>query len=413
MQDIIDVFEALNRSHIKYVVLRGYDPIDELFSSKDIDVYVSKHDMQSLRDIFEKLGFRTPRINACAYPHVQFFKLRSSGMIKFDIVTELCYGAQLLTIANGEEVLKKAIRYEFINVLPPEMALILLLIHILLDKGCLSEENRLRVICVYKKVTDKKLIPWNEKVKEFCYQCLNGKIEDTNEYIKINQAAIISEVDFLDRRKNVSRLNKITNRNVKWRYRFHRVHRRTIALLGVDGSGKSTTIKALEKTLGDGCYVQYMGFREMETKWGKEWYASGKRYKLKFIPFLGVYMEMWYRYLKYRFKNGRIILFDRFPWEAFDNGTGKYKVMYFILFKVFFPRPKKVYYLHCPDDTSLKRKDDITNEQQFKNMKKRFDSTYMNMKNIISFDTDVLDTSQIVEQICDDIMASGFYEYMF
>ena len=181
----------------------------------------------------------------------------------------------------------------------------------------------------------------------------------------------------------------------------------------MDGSGKSSTIKALEKVLGAGCYVQYMGFREMETKWGRDWYASGKRFKFKLIPFIGVYLEMWHRYLKYRFSNGRIIIFDRFPWEAFDNGMGKYKVLYFFLFKVLFPKPYKTYYLYCSEETSLRRKDDIHDKELFIAMKKRFDSKYKDKNRILSFNTDELSIDEIVRLLCDDIMKTGLYEYMF
>ena len=413
MEKIISVFSDLNTAGVRYSVLRGYIPIEELDTSKDIDVFVKKEDMHRFKAIMDKHGFKNPKINACRFPHIQFFNLYKEGIIKFDVVTELCFGESLITYKEADGLFDKTVMEEYIRVFPDSIALELLLIHILLDKGEISEENQQRVVNLCLRNKKEAISEIDENLKELAIECLNEDIDSINIYITKNKSRIIDALNHLKPRSDLNRLHARTNRNVKWRYRFHRLHRRSIALIGVDGSGKSTTIKELKKTLGEGCFVQYMGFREMETKWGKEWYASGKKFKIKIIPFLGVYLEMWYRYLKYRFYNGRIVLYDRFPWEAFDNGTGKYKAIYFLLFKVLFPRPYKVIYLHCSTETSLKRKNDITNVELFKSMKLRFDSKYKNDKKIMSFNTDVMETSDIVDQICKYIMDSGLYEYTF
>ena len=411
MRDYIrDVFETLDEKEVNYAVLRGYMPLEEMQTSSDIDVYVYPKDLAKTKGVLEGLGFKTPRINACNYPHVQYFLLTAEKLLKIDIVTELCFGESLLTYVPEDTLLQHIEKREFIKTFRSDIALELFVLHVVYDKGALSTQNALRLQCFLEECN----YGIHPAIKEFCDLFLEGSdVETLNQMILRMREVLKCDEDLLREKSNLAQLKRRTDRNVKWRYRFHRFPRKSIALLGVDGSGKSTTVKALQNLLGTKCCVQYMGFREMETSWGKEYYASGKRFKFKLLPFIGIYLEMWYRYLKNRFNNYKIIFYDRFPWEAYDNGFGKYKVLYFVLFKLLFPRPKKVYYLYCSVQTSLARKDDILNETLFINMKERFDKKYKDKKSICSFDTDKLTTGEILDKICEDIMESGFYEYLF
>lgn len=411
-----EVFEKLNACNIDYAVLRGYLPEEELETSADIDIYVPTRNLSSVKEVLESFGFKTPRINACRYPHVQYFLLTKERLLKIDIVTALCFGENLLTYNEEEQLVQYIEKRNYIKTFRSDKALELFMLHIIYDKEKLSKHNYER-LNRFLEECKKNQLSFGYMTEEICefykfiqnnadMECLNQKVQQMLNK-QVGKGVVLKE---LHNRKKLSRL---TNRNVKWRYRLHRIPRKSIAILGVDGSGKSTLVQALKQLLDEKCCVQYMGFREMETFWGKEYYASGKRFKFKLMPFIGVYIEMWYRYIKNRFHNYRIVLYDRFPWEAYDNAFGKYKVIYFILFKMFFPRPKKVYYLYCSVETSLKRKDDILNKEIFVNMKKRFDKKYKNQKSIKSFDTDECTTEEILEIICSDIMDSGFYEYLF
>lgn len=416
MNYIQEIFKSLNVQNINYVVLRGYIPLEEITYSADIDIYVHPSDLKKTKNILKTIGFKTPYINACNYPHVQYFLLTSEQFLKIDIVTELCFGEALFSYVREGNLLQYIVQRDYIKTFRTDIALELFVLHIIFDKGELSITNCQRLFAFFKDCKEKKLSLNNlpTAIKHFCDLVIeNVDINALNQEIRYLKETLVCEEGLLKVKPNKCRLQRRTRRNVKWRYRLNRLPRKSIALIGVDGSGKSTTVQALQKLLGSKCCVQYMGFREMETFWGEKYYASGKRFKFKFIPFLGIYFEMWYRYLKNRFNNYKVIFYDRFPWEAYDNGFGKYKVVYFILFKVLFPRPKKVYYLHCSVETSLDRKSDITDKELFINMKKRFDKKYKDKRNIRSFNTDDLTTTEIVNYICNDIMNNNFYEFLF
>lgn len=416
MSNIQNVFAELNEQHIQYAILRGYLPLEELHTALDIDIYIPKTDFDRAAAIFENAGFKTPHINACCHPHVQYFLLTAKKLIKFDIVTELCFGPSLYKYVAEDALLQYIEKKDHIQVFRSDKALLLFLLHVVYDKGKLSCENLRRLEAFINDCTTKGLnldeLPL--ELKALCDLVLSGaEIEKINSFITSLKEPLSAKQELLIREKNACQLQKKVLQKTKWRYRLNRVYRKSVALIGVDGSGKSTTVKALQELLGDKCCIQYMGFREMETHWGKEYYASGKRFRLKILPFFGIYLEMWYRYLKNRFNNYKIIFYDRYPWEAYDNGFGKYKFIYFVLFKLFFPRPKKVYYLYCTTDSSFARKDDIANKELFINMKRRFDRKYKDKKGVLSFDTDKLTTEEILNLICADLMDSNLYEFLF
>lgn len=417
MRDYIqEVFTKLNTQSINYAVLRGYIPLEELKISVDVDIYVHSSDIKRTQKILESFGFKTPRINACHYPHIQYFLLTPEKLLKIDIVTELCFGDSFLSYVSQDNLLQYIEKRDYIQVFRADKALELFVLHLVYDKGELSPQNTVRLAGFLEDCKENKLalVSLPCEIQEFCHLFLKEPgVSVLNQQISCMRDSLKHKEGILTEKTNKKRLQRRMQRNVKWRYRFNRIPRKSIALIGVDGSGKSTTVHALQELLGNKCCVQYMGFREMETFWGKEYYASGKRFRFKFMPFLGIYLEMWHRYLKHRFDNYKLIFYDRFPWEAYDNGFGKYKVAYFILFKLLFPRPKKVYYLHCSVNTSFKRKDDIIDKMLFINMKMRFDKKYKDKRAILSFDTDEFTTEEIVNYICKDIMDNNFYEFLF
>lgn len=164
--------------------------------------------------------------------------------------------------------------------------------------------------------------------------------------------------------------------------------KKTIAIIGVDGSGKSTLINQLQERLGEKAVTKYMGSVRFEDKRIEE-YA-----KKKSLSIIGVirmqlltYKCFWDRY-KSAVKSNKIVLFDRYVNERYINASGKYKVMNTILYKYLFPKPSYIFYLYCSAETSLKRKDDIPDKSVFIAMKNRFDDYYLDTKNCFCLNSD-------------------------
>lgn len=151
---------------------------------------------------------------------------------------------------------------------------------------------------------------------------------------------------------------------------------KTIAFVGVDGSGKSTLIKNLQQLLKDKCIVQYMGCRS---------YEDPKLVKLLEKNNLTKIEKLYLRWLQYRcfrkrydnaVATGKIVLFDRFVDELYINAS-KYNFFYVFLYKYVFPRPSCLFYLHCSVDESLHRKNDVPDSVFFRTMKVKFDNRFL------------------------------------
>lgn len=173
--------------------------------------------------------------------------------------------------------------------------------------------------------------------------------------------------------------------------------KKTIAILGVDGTGKSTAVANLKKIYGDSCVITYMGYKDFEDPRIKE--LEGKRFSTPSIVFR-IYRCFWKRYLD-AVKSQKIAIFDRYVHEIFINADGRLKWVNTILYEFLFPMPRIIVYLHCSTAESLKRKSDIPDAEEFAKMKERFDNYFINKENVLCLDTGLLSIEEITTRITD------------
>jgi len=153
---------------------------------------------------------------------------------------------------------------------------------------------------------------------------------------------------------------------------------KTIAIIGVDGAGKSTVIQNLKQLLKDECVVQYMGSRSYEDAKLVKLLCQTSMTKVEFLYSIWLrYRCFWKRY-KQAVASGKIVLFDRSVDEIYINSSGVFKLMYTVLYKYMFPSPSSLIYLHCSAEASLRRKDDIPDPDVFRAKKARFDRCFLN-----------------------------------
>lgn len=181
---------------------------------------------------------------------------------------------------------------------------------------------------------------------------------------------------------------------------------RTVAILGMDGSGKSSTLTLLKQHFGDRAHIQYMGFKDFQTDGAKQWkpIETGNAVYRKFrniFSFLSTYRaEMLYRYRKaVADDQAELIFFDRYAWDSYESEFDPLmRVLMFLWFKVSFPRPDLVIYLHCPKDVSLERRNDIEDVALFAKKKERMDALYLK-KNVLCFDSSEMTQEEILLEI--------------
>ncbi len=410
--DIKDIFIKLNKENIKYILLRGYIPIKEIYESQDIDIYVKKEDRKKLKKILLDNNWKISKINTTRYPHEQYNILVDNRIYKLDIVYGIYYTTSLKHFKYENKILQGTRKREDINIPNTITALILFCLHILYDKGILTEKNKVRLKSMYNDYleSNKDTIYltniFTDYFENIIQQMCKDTIENTNYKIKtyikyINNLNLLKSNIFRNIFCNFfTKIRKIIKKI--WR----RLSKKSICIIGVDGTGKTTTIENIQKILTDKAIVQYMGYKNFKTKKAKRYFSSNKKgFVHQLRIFFILYYEMLYRYFECRFSN-KIVLFDRYVDEIFINRNKFSKLVYKILFKYMFPRPKIIYYLYCSSESSLSRKDDIEDKDKFKLMKKRFDKELLNNKKCKCINTDIKNEDEVLYEIIYDLNES-------
>lgn len=180
---------------------------------------------------------------------------------------------------------------------------------------------------------------------------------------------------------------------------------KTIAILGVDGSGKSTAIRHVSRALGDQCVVQYMGHKDFEDPRIDEW-TSRKASKWNSLKIIFLTYRCYRNRYDAAVASQKIVLFDRYVHEVWINSFGPRHILTTILYKYIFPQPAIIIYLHCEAEESMRRKADIPDPEVFRAMKKRFDDCFLNNHSVFSFDTGRQDEEEIAVDILSIIKKS-------
>ena len=193
---------------------------------------------------------------------------------------------------------------------------------------------------------------------------------------------------------------------------------KSVCIVGIDGTGKSSAVKNLQKKIGKGkAVIQYMGAKQWESNLGVKYFVK-KNYKGPLKPLIWVVSyiyEMYYRYYKHQ-SEGKIVIFDRYAYEHAlfrDNVERGFKgIIFNFIFKCaflwFYPNPNKTFYLFCPLDVSLGRKSDITTEEEISNLKRNkliLDNFYKKRKDVILIDTTKINEDQVVTSIMNELKA--------
>lgn len=191
---------------------------------------------------------------------------------------------------------------------------------------------------------------------------------------------------------------------------------KSICIAGVDGTGKSSTVKNLCKIIGkEKSVVQYMGARQWESRLGIKYFVEDY-YSGPFKPIMWVVSyiyEMYYRYYKHK-GEGKIVIFDRYAFEHavfrsdVENGfKGKlYSFIFKLAFLWFYPKPNKTFYLICPLEVSLSRKSDITTKQEIASLernKRILDDFYQRRKGVVVIDTTKENEESVISHIMSEI----------
>ncbi|MBU1703786.1 MAG: hypothetical protein KJ922_00300, partial [Nanoarchaeota archaeon] len=241
IKKIRKVLEELNSNNIEYCILRNYNFLLEKErelkqSERSIDMVVSKKDFTRFEKLMLNMGF-VKRKPSFSHKHVPFFRIEDNlERISFDVQIENVHWNDVPYM----DVLKNRVKNGFFYVPSVNDTVAMLIIHSILGKRRFKPEYQ--EIIVNSKIDDIKVTKILEKlfgrkteiILHLARQGSFGKI--------INKRL---HLFFALRHPYV--FAKVTFRWIIWKKLF--LPWPLISFIGPDGSGKSTTAKALSKFL--------------------------------------------------------------------------------------------------------------------------------------------------------------------
>src|SRR5260370_1412596 len=100
MQELLlHVFEHLEQADIQYCLLRGYEELDQLENSGDVDLLVHADQIERFRAILARLEFVTlPSWGHAPHQFSVAYDQGTDRWLKLDVVTTVAYGKPIQAI---------------------------------------------------------------------------------------------------------------------------------------------------------------------------------------------------------------------------------------------------------------------------------------------------------------------------
>lgn len=349
LASLAPVFETLDTNRIEWSLLREHRPA----IADDVDMLVHPDDMRSLRSLLQRLGY-VELVSRGRGSHRFFATVdRATGQfIELDVVSELSFGRFFeMPTDLTEMALSRRSRSGPAVSLDPDDAFWCLLLHSLLDKRTISPKRAVDLQALAAQATADgpfgRLVgatlpaPWGA-----------GKVLDAIRRGDLDAVEALGPSMAMNwRRRSLSRVVSgwtlgAVGRAVEPFVRMRRGGL-TVAVLGLDGAGKSSLADGLATTYGRRMRVVYMGLWKRGDGPGYRWLAP---VEIAFRParVLGRYaVGQAHRAL------GRIVIFDRYTYDATIPPRGRLialKRAYFWMLIRLVPDPDLTILLDAPEE---------------------------------------------------------------
>jgi thymidylate kinase len=391
------VFAALDQAAITYSLLRGFEELEIIAGSSEVDLLVAPAHLSTLAGALAAQGFAAlPAWGHAPHHFFVAYNQSTGAWLKLDVVTDLRYGKPFRTLRLDllENCLRHRQRREFTFVLSPADEFFTLFLHCLLDKGNFRAARRERLVELYRQMKHDATI--SDEVVEYIKHYLAPAIT-----WDVLAAALDAEnwQELTRRRAAIARHLFWRNPVLSlWRYLAAAVLRRikiidfvmghrglSVALLAPDGAGKSTLAKELTRDLFLRGRLIYMGanieastiglpttrwlHRRLKASNGKLKKRNPNWLMLKALSFVNRLIEQWYRAgaAIYHLMSGRLVVFDRYFYDSWINPAKRgfntpWKRLRRTLFESICPTPDLVILLDAPGQLLYDRKHEHTPE---------------------------------------------------
>lgn len=375
---LTEIFERLEQEHIQYCLLRGYEELETLDDTGDVDLLVQADQIGQFQALMARLQF--VRLPVWGHAPHQFFVAydeTTDTWLKLDVVTTVVYGKPIPSLATNlaEGCLARRQPRGPTYVPAPEDELVTLLLHCLLDKGAFAPHRQARVRALRAEVRDEATLnrllrqAWSPDmtwarlaglIDGECWEALLGEAGGIARRLRRGQGMAVLRRRLAGR--TLRKLDRVAG--------MLQPRSLTVALLAPDGGGKTTLATELARRFFLPSRYIYMGTNIEAstiglptTRWIHEQSRRASkplRLLARGLRFPNNVAEQWYRYgmSYYHMMRGRLVLFDRYVYDApgGKRRTSLKSRMRRWLLAAIAPEPDLVVFLDAPGAVLYARK---------------------------------------------------------